>query len=282
MNEKKQPGWMDDPEEYWNQDGGRRWVENIDYIEGLLAPLGQRLLRAVTASPGDEVLDVGCGGGITSRALANAVAPDGSVLGLDISAVILEVARRRNGDIINLTFVQGDAQSMDLGAGRFDRIVSRFGVMFFKDPAAAFANLRRALRPGARLQFICWRGLEQNPWLQKPTEAAFTVLTPPPAPEPGAPGPFALADETHIESLLATAGFKKVHLDAIDASLALGPLPEAVEYLMRIGPAAEPLHEAGPEQRQAVRAAMTAALQPFLKDDGVVAPCACWGVSATG
>src|SRR3546814_2320304 len=129
----------------------------------LLAPLGRAAMNALTAMPGERILDIGCGSGQTSLELGGAVEPGGEVLGIDLSAPLLEVAQRRNSGHQGLRFVQGDAQVFPFAPASFDAAFSRFGVMFFADPVAAFLNIRRGLKPGGRLAFACWRSLEENP-----------------------------------------------------------------------------------------------------------------------
>src|SRR5262249_38336345 len=150
------------------------------------------------------VLDVGCGCGDSTVDLARRVAPDGTVVGMDISAVMLERARqtaREQG--VNARFEHADAQTHAFAPASFDVLFSRFGVMFFADPTAAFANLRSALRPGGKLAFVCWQSLAENPWMLVPLGAAFQIIPPPPMPAPDAPGPFAFADQSRVRSILA-------------------------------------------------------------------------------
>ncbi|MEQ8661205.1 MAG: class I SAM-dependent methyltransferase [Gammaproteobacteria bacterium] len=265
---------------FWNEDGGRRWVAHIDQLERMLGGLSSVLLAAVGARPGEHVLDVGCGGGPTSNALARAVGADGRVLGVDISAVILEVARRRSQHIANLAFETADAAAYPFEPASFDVVTSRFGVMFFPDPHAAFRNIRGALRAGGRLCFMCWRGIDENPWMGAPAKAAFSVIPPPEKPAPGTPGPFAFADPARVTDILGGAGFADVSLAPIDQPITLGPVDEALEWLTNMGPAATPLAEAGPAARAAARAAMREVLVAHDSSEGVTLAGATWLVSA--
>jgi len=261
---------------FWNEEGGRRWVEHIDRLEGMLAGLSTELVRAVDARPGERVLDVGCGGGPTSAAYAEAVGEAGEVLAVDVSAVILETARRRHGHHPNLRFQLADAAIHPFEASSFDVVTSRFGVMFFPEPEAAFAHLRRALRPGGRLCFLCWRTLEENPWMGAAAAAAFSVLPPPEKPPPGSPGPFSLGQAERLETLLAGAGFIDVKLKAVDQPIELGALDQAVDWLTRMGPAATALAEAEPAAREQAIEAMRTALSRHLAGEVVTLSGATW------
>ncbi len=265
---------------YWNDEGGRRWVANIERVERMLQPLSKRLLDAAAANSGERVIDVGCGGGVTSAALAQAVGAQGTVLGVDVSAVILDVARQRYGNIANLKFALGDAASMSVSSTAYDLIASRFGVMFFPDPAVAFRHLRTALAPRGRLVFICWRALEQNPWMAIPTKAAFEILPRPEAPAPHAPGPFAFADAEWLRGLLESAGFSAVEITAVDESVALGSLDEAVQQMIRMGPAAAAFTAADEATQNKVSGAVECGLAPFVSAGCIRLQSATWLVQA--
>ena len=172
------------------------WAEVREPLELQLAPLGRRALEALALHPGESVLDIGCGGGETALDLARAVAPGGTVLGVDVSAAVLAFAQRAAKWCERVRFVQADAQVFPFEPASFDAAFSRFGVMFFADPTAAFVNIRRSLRPNGRLAFVCWRALEENPLDILPLRAASAHLPPRPAHDPEAPGPFAFANPT--------------------------------------------------------------------------------------
>ena len=263
---------------YWNEDGGRRWVANIARVERMLQPLADELLALAAPAPGERVLDVGCGGGLTSAAFARAVAPAGAVLGLDVSAVILDVARERYEDTPNLGFALGDAAKMALVD--FHLVTSRFGVMFFPEPVPAFRNLRRALRDDGRLAFICWRSLDENPWMAVPTRAAFTVLPRPEPTPPGAPGPFAFADGERLRGILEQAGFGAISIEAHDRALDLGTPEDALEQMTRMGPAAAAFTAAAPDAQRAAADAIRAALAAYVVDGTVRLPSGTWLVRA--
>lgn len=267
-----------DSQSYWNEDGGSKWVENIDFVEGMLTPLNEKLISALRAEEGETVLDVGCGGGKTSIEIAGQVGSEGRVLGLDVSEPILNVARERGVSIGNLDFQQHDAASAELGSEQYDLITSRFGVMFFDDPVQAFSNLHGALKTTGRLVFLCWRGVEENPWLGRTAKAAFEIV--PPAddtpPDPTAPGPFSLGDPAHLENILTSAGFSDVNLEAVDIDLPLGDLDTACSFLLKMGPAAEAIKDASDGDKVKVEKAIRDVLESFKQEKGIFTPSACW------
>jgi len=237
-------------------------------------------------APGERVIDVGCGCGDTTIALGRRVGPVGRVLGVDVSAPMLERAAEtaRAAGVANVRFENADAQTHRPSPSAFDVVYSRFGVMFFADPVAAFANLRAALRSGGRLAFVCWQALRQNPWLFLPLQAAAQHLTLPPPPAPDAPGPFAFADPERVRGILARAGFDEIVLDELRATLTLGgggPVEQAVRFLTEgVGPVSSILREADPALRPTVAAAVRAAIAPFHTPEGVRLDSAAWIVTA--
>jgi len=180
-----EPGPNADQVAFWNSPAGEKWVRNQAEMDMTLAPLTEMLLARAAPAPGQRVLDVGCGTGTTVLQLAGAVGPGGHVQGLDVSEPMLALARQRvaAAGAGNVDLVLDDAQTFAFDAGSRDLVFSRFGVMFFADPPAAFANLRRALVPGGRLVFVCWADLADNPWFKVPRDAAIARLGPvPPTP----------------------------------------------------------------------------------------------------
>jgi len=268
--------------EYWNDEGGRRWIRNMARTDVMLRPLGESLLERAALQSGEWVLDVGCGGGITSARAAELVGPAGKVVGVDISAPILEQARAAFGDVPNLEFLLADAAAMKPGERLFDVVLSRFGVMFFADPVAAFDRLRRCTAPAGRIVFICWRAQEDNPWMARPAAAAFQALPVPPAPPPpDAPGPFAFADRQRIHGILHAAGFRRIDFERLDGRMLLGKPEEAVDFLSHAGPAADPIEKAAPRDAAAAVAAIRAVVKEFESAGGdVFANYSCWMISA--
>lgn len=267
--------------EYWNGPGGERWAQLQDGIDRNLGHITQAFLPFVGARPGDRVVDIGCGCGTLSLTLALQVRPDGSVAGIDISRPMLAVARARaqaaNADI---TFIEADASAYDFQPSN-DLVVSRFGVMFFADPVAAFANIRNSLVRDGRLAFVCWRSYPENIWASLPMDAADALLPPQEPQDPLAPGPFAFADGIRIEKILAGAGFHAIRIQKFDGTMDMGATPQdAANDALSIGPLARAAAELDDKRRAAIHAAVAAALTHFVTADGVRIPVACWFVSA--
>jgi SAM-dependent methyltransferase len=198
----------------WSRDELRvaAWAEVRETLELQLRPLGRRALTALAPQAGETVLDIGCGGGDTALELSRLVSPNGTVVGVDLSAAVLAFARRAAEGCERVRFVQADAQMFPFESASFDAAFSRFGVMFFADPAAAFINIRRSLKPNGRLAFVCWRALEENQLDIVPLTAASAHLPPQPVGDRDAPGPFALADPDRVHGILKGAGFEEIDI----------------------------------------------------------------------
>ena len=189
------------------------------------------------------MLDVGCGSGQTTLALGGRVGAAGRAVGVDISRPMLDVARRRGEVAPQVAFHEADAQTFAFEPATFDAIHSRFGVMFFEDPTAAFANLRGALKPGGRLAFICWRTPLENPTMTAPMLAASAHLPPPELPAPGAPGPFAFADAERVRTILGAAGYADIDISPQDMPAGGHTVEGAVDLALKIGPLGKALRE---------------------------------------
>jgi SAM-dependent methyltransferase len=271
--------------EYWNGEAGSKWVALQALIDCQIEPLGRMAMDRGDISLGERVIDVGCGCGATSLEIAQRVGSDGQVMGIDISGPMLERARSAAAEagLRNVSFEQTDAQTGGFEAASFDAVFSRFGIMFFADPGAAFANLRSGLRAGGRLAFVCWQAIQENPWMVVPMAAALQHIPPPPIPSPDAPGPFAFADPNRVRGILTGAGFEDVRLESLRQTLTVGgtgSLDEAVEFLLQIGPAGRILRESDPALLPKVAASVRAALEPYHTDEGVRMPSAAWIVTA--
>ncbi len=273
---------------YWQQEGGGQWAEHVDRIEAVMQGLNEVLVDAAAPKAGESVLDIGCGGGLTSFAIAQRVGADGHVTGVDVSPRILAVAKRRHADRLPVNFTLGDAATADLGREKYDLLVSRFGLMFFDEPVAALTNIRKAMKKSGRLVAMVWQGLEENPWL---SEAAKTVAALLPdedgkqesgqQAEEYAPGPFALADPDFIRAVFSAAGFSKVALDDLHTRITLGRLESAVQFLLDIGPAASQLRDASPARIDKARVALGQLLQGYQQGQDIVMPAASWIIRAS-
>jgi SAM-dependent methyltransferase len=264
---------------FWNGPGGQKWAAHQSDMDRNLADVTAALLPFAAAKPGERVLDIGCGAGQTSHLLAAAIGPTGHVTGVDISAPLLANARARAAT--NETFIEADA-AFHAFKPEFDLIFSRFGVMFFDDPPSAFANIRKGLKPGGRLAFVCWRPAQENEWVTVPALAARPFLPPQPPPDPLAPGPFAFADSARVEKILSAAGFRDVQTKKLDGVMNLGASSDEAAFQMtNLGPLSRALGEVEDEAVKArVRAAVKVALEAIRKD-GVIKPAiACWLVAA--
>jgi SAM-dependent methyltransferase len=264
--------------DYWNGAAADTWVAQQERLDRQLDPLGRAALRALAPRPGENVLDVGCGSGQTTLQLADAVGPGGRVVGLDVSSQLLAAARRRN-ELAQVAFERGDAQRHDFDRP-FDAIYSRFGVMFFGDPVAAFANLRRALKPGGRMAFVCWRAEAANPIMTVPMAAAAKHLPSfPPPQDPDAPGPFAFADNARLARILVAAGFGAISIAPHDEPIGGNDRAGTLELALHIGPLGRYLRE-HPERHAAVIDAVRDAIEPFIVDGIARIPSATWIVTA--
>ncbi len=263
---------------YWNEAAGPTWADLQAPLDRQLQPLGRRAMAELDLGPGKRVLDIGCGAGETTLDLAVTGA---HAVGVDISRPLLDVARRRSEGRPDVEFLEADAQTYPFEPASFDAVFSRFGVMFFADPPAAFANIRRALKPGGRLVFVCWRAPADNPVISLPMMAALPhVDSPPPPPEPGAPGPFAFADPELVRSILTAGGFSDVAVTPHHEAIGPGDLETTLGLALRVGPLGALLRE-NPGKRDDVVAAVRAALAPHDGPEGVKLGSATWIVTAT-
>ncbi|PZN93414.1 MAG: SAM-dependent methyltransferase [Alphaproteobacteria bacterium] len=271
--------------EYWNGKVGETWVRMQERMDLALTPVTAALLSLAAPQPGEHALDVGCGSGETTLALSGAVGDDGLAIGIDISEPLLARARERAEELLSeADFRTADAATFDDEADGFDLVVSRFGVMFFADPVAAFANLFRLACPGARLCFACWQPPSENLWATLPLQLLADVLPPQPPADPHAPGPFAFADPEHTGAILAAAGWQDIAFHAMPFAMVMGtgddPVAAAVQFALRIGPAARAVREAGPAAEAVAKERLAAAYAGHLAAGEVALPAAIWLVSA--
>ena len=270
---------------YWNARAAVTWTTFQERIDDLLAPFAAIAMDAAAPAPGERAIDVGCGCGATVLELARRVAPSGHVLGVDVSEPMSARARERIAEahLTNAEVLVHDAATYAFPRGDADLLFSRFGVMFFADPVAAFANLRLAMRPGGRLVCAVWRPLADNAWASVPLEAARPLLPQGEPMDPDAPGPFALADAGRVHRILTEAGWREVATARHDVPMRLagaGRLDEASEFATRVGPLARALAEADPKLRSRARQAVAAALRAYDGADGIRLNGSIWIVSA--
>ena len=269
--------------EYWNSDESRHWVQHQEIYDRLLERFGARVLEAASLAPGDRVLDVGCGCGATTVLAGRATAP-GPALGVDLSEPMLAVARdraRRDG-LDNVQFQAADAQSHAFGAHALDVAMSRFGVMFFDDPVAAFSNIHGALRPDGRIVFVCWKELFENEWLSGSRRRDPAVPALPEAGPPGAPGPFAFADPEHVRRILTAAGFTDISIEAAHEPMLYAGLDAdgVIDFMRGTGMGRSLLGDAEPALAQKAITAARDALTPYATSEGIRISGTAWLVRA--
>lgn len=270
---------------YWADEAGPEWVANQEVFDHLLEPFGRAALDGLGLQTGESVLDVGCGFGTTAIEAAEIVGSSGRVVGIDISPAMVERATVRAAmrGLDNVGFLVADAQ-----VHRFtrpvDTVVSRFGVMFFDDPVAAFANLHSVVRPGGRLSFVCWQSPDQNPWITAPVRAWAPYLPEPPAPiRADAPGPFAFADGDRVSAILAAAGWDDITVAAEhdDARMGGGRGVEgALEQALATSTGRALRGSLPPDRLDAAMDDLRALFAERLVEGDVVFPAAAWLVTA--
>ena len=272
----------------WNGDMAANWVEHNALMEAMLAPVGERILDTLSLPATARALDVGCGCGLPTLSLAQRIGPDGSVIGIDVSAPMLalaeELAVQDTADRAEVTFLEADAQTHAFKPESLEIVFSRFGVMFFDDPVAAFRNIHNALTVNGQLAFCCWQPRAVNPFMTMPAMAALELLPAPPEMPPRTPGPFAFAEADYVEAILIEAGFKDIAITPISHPLVFGSglsVEEIVERLVNIGPIAQMVREAPEGLQQAIREKVIAAVSPFYEQSsGMTLDGQFWQVTA--
>jgi SAM-dependent methyltransferase len=270
----------DEQEKLWNGVAGRGWVEAQELLDRLFKPFERLLVEAVSARSASRVLDVGCGTGSTTLAVARLLGANGRCTGIDISDPMLAAARARaEREGAPASFIRANAQTHAFEPASFDMIISRFGVMFFDDSVRAFANLRRAARDDAGLRFIAWRSAVENPFMTTAERAAAPLLPNLPARRPDAPGQFAFAEQRRVSRILEESGWAGIEIRPIDVACTL-PEQELVRNVSRLGPLGRILHETDEQTRKEVLEAVRAAFDPYVHGAEVRFTAACWMVSA--
>jgi SAM-dependent methyltransferase len=268
---------------YWNGPGGQHWADRQQTQDIVLAPVSEALIERARAKAGERVLDVGCGCGATTIAFAQKVGATGQVTGIDISGPMLARARQLAPAGLPVDFVLADATVYPFAPESFDLLASRFGVMFFAEPARSFANMRKALRPSGRLAFACWRDPRENPFFMAPLQAVYKHVPKLPQLGPEDPGPFSFASEARVNRILREAGFTGIAMEPCDLwlDIAVGRgLEAAVEATLEIGPAARALFEQPPDVRAAAALSIREALAPFARGQTVPLKASLWIVTA--
>ena len=266
----------------WAGPMGEKWLANIDGFEGMIAAVGEALMAKADFAPGERVVDIGCGGGGTTVDIAGAVGPEGAVLGVDVSPALVARARARAAGMTNVDFIVADAGTVQLDQPR-DRLFSRFGIMFFRDFAAAFANLRKMLRSGGRANFAAWAPASENGWIVD-MQAVLAKHVELPKPDPHAPGPFALQDVDFARPLLEDAGFGAVEFELWRGEQQVGgrgATPErAAEFVLTAMSFNDALAEKPAAVRDQVRAELIALFAAHYRDGAVRMPAGAWLISA--
>lgn len=261
--------------DFWTAQAGHKWVEQQALLDALMQPVLDGVLTRAALAAGDDVLDIGCGTGASTLQAAEIVGESGSVRGADISPTMLALAQSRAAGRNNITFAEADAAQYTFDARRFDHMISRFGVMFFADPVAAFANILKGLKPGAHVTFASWGAFPKNPWFSLPVQAAKEVLGAPPPVDPDEPGPFAFRDIDRVRGILESAGFDRFEADAAQIALTPpGTRADVAAMAASIGPAARTVDyfQGSAADSAAITARVDQALQAFETPKGVLVP----------
>ena len=262
--------------EYWSGPSGLGWIDFEETLDTLFQPVSDMILRAAGVSVGERVLDIGCGTGAHSLTAARMVGAGGRVLATDISEPLLKRTQERaEAAGLAVEAAVADGQVFPFEAGAFDLVTSRFGVMFFADPAAAFANIASAVRSGGRMVFGTWAPVHDNPWWYLPSSVAKAHLGDVPRSEPNAPGPMGLADVDYVMRVLGKANIGPFEIEPVDVVMTHpGGAATVTRMAMNVGSAARALrlYEADEGQRKAVGADLLMALREFDGEDGFGIP----------
>ncbi len=265
----------------WDGPMGEVWAASEARTDKGLIPVSNALFRLADVEPGEVVLDVGCGGGATTAQLAMDVGSTGRVVGLDVSKTLLALAEKRLDGTAQAEFLHADAATVAFPKPMFDLLFSRFGVMFFGDPVAAFTNLHRGMKPEGRLAFACWRAAADNLWVNLPLRAAMTVVPPFPRATGYEPGPFAFGDDAYVARTLTAAGFTAPKFQQLDFTMNFAGLGlDAARAVCGVGPLARILRDQPDEIKTQALAAVAEAIAPYAVGDQIQLPASVWLVTA--
>lgn len=264
----------------WNDQSGRTWTELRNLIDAVLAPCIPLIVHEIGPIDGGRILDVGCGAGALTLATAKRASPNGSCLGVDISAPLVEAAKARAAldNISTASFLEADAQVHPFTPSGFDAIVSRFGVMFFEDPVAAFRNLRRAARPDAKLACMAWRSPAENAFMSAAARAAGDLPDFPPQNQDG-PGQFGFADDAFVRTILQESGWQTIAIRSVDVPCCMSRR-DLMTYATRMGPLGAVFPLLDDKTRGELAPKIEAAFDPFVQGEEVNFTAACWMITA--
>lgn len=268
----------------WAGDMGERWNTYLDQFESMIAPVGTAAITVADFKAGEQVIDIGCGGGITTFWIAELLTGSGHITGLDLSATLIATAIRRAEELglNNIDFIQADARTADPGAKQYDCLFSRFGVMFFDDPYAAFKHMHGFVKPGGRINFACWGPPPANPWVFQFMDVARKYVEIPQA-DPKSPGPFAFCDTDYVTDILTQAGFKNIEFESWNGDQFLGGAgasPEvAAQFLMDTLFVGDALKDESDDVKSHAYHDLVAELQDYHTDAGVILQGNAWLVS---
>ncbi len=258
--------------DHWNGEAGDKWVDMAELLDAMLAPHGQKVIEATPLAEGNHVLDIGCGGGALSLMAAQKIGADGRITGVDVSEALLALARKRaDKKGIKADFLHEDASDFTLPE-KADHALSRFGVMFFAQPAKALATIKNNVKKGGQFSFVCWQGLKQNEWGRMPLEAAKKFLkTPPEMPPPHSPGPFGFADRDYLREVLREAEWQNISIEPLLSKMAMPgrDTREAAQFMLEMGPVSRLLQEQDIDMAP-VEEALTTLLENKPRQDGKV------------
>ncbi len=270
--------------EFWNGIGGERWVKEYKRTDKMLEPVTSLLLTRANLREGNIVVDVGCGGGSTTKVFRERVGDAGKLIGIDVSAPLLQLARERLSHYPDVELIHADASTYYFSEAIADLVVSRFGVMFFGEPVSAFANLRTVLAREGHLLFACWRSFEENLWAKIPLDAVSDLIPPSAPSDPDEPGPFAFASRERISRILTEAGFLSIEITPVDTGFSYSPnnsLEDAVQGAVLIGPTSRALREQPDSVIDTAKISIYEALAAYQTERGVILPGAIWLVEAS-
>jgi SAM-dependent methyltransferase len=279
MTEKSEPNQAQAA--LWNDTGGRAWADLHAMLDGLFQPMETLLIDIASAAGGTRVLDVGCGAGGTTLALARTLGAKSQCTGIDISAPLIATANARAAaeGAANVTFIEADAQTYGFATRSFDTVISRLGVMFFDDAEAAFANLRRAARPKAQLVFLAWRSRDENPFMTTAERAAAPIVKELAIRGDDSPGQFAFASGERVKGILQASGWRSIEVHPVDIACSL-PAAQLPIYVSRMGPYGRVRGTLDETVREKADSAVLAAFDPYVAGDQVRFTSACWLVTA--